>query len=411
MGFNPSPANCAAMYLAASSPPRVAGPRPSSKSSARKAVWARSRSGVITFSASSTAGGRELSARAMAASMSPASDTSASRNLVISDFLLVRMQAAIIARRLTRRAEEAQHGVALPQRPNAGKCAVGFLQGSATRVLGHHPGVGRQHGRLAQQAERALVFLSGLVRRVEEDEVEPHAAPLELAQPGQHVEGQDFGAGLDFESLEVLADALARRTVVFEEVAPFGAAAQSFQAHRARAGVAVGHHRARHRRAQHVEERFAQAVAGGSGVRAAQGLELAALVASRDDAHETASGHLGQAVAALPEAPDVIEGGGEVGRGRGDGVESVLLGAGEQLVVAQEVGDAEAQVAVLARAEELTRAAQFQIQLGDLEAVLRLGQRLQALAGHFADLSGRHQDAGGGVPAAPDAPAQLVELL
>src|SRR3989337_1182149 len=150
MGFNPSPANCAAMYLAASSPPRVAGPRPSSKSSARKAVWARSRSGVITFSATS-----------MAASMSPASDTSASRNLVISDFLLVRMQAAIIARRLTRRAEEAQHGVALPQRPNAGKCAVGFLQGSATRVLGHHPGVGRQHGRLAQQAERALVFLSG----------------------------------------------------------------------------------------------------------------------------------------------------------------------------------------------------------------------------------------------------------
>src|SRR3989338_8832908 len=160
MGFNPSPANCAAMYLAASSPPRVAGPRPSSKSSARKAVWARSRSGVITFSASSTAGGRELSARAMAASMSPASDTSASRNLVISDFLLVRMQAAIIARRLTRRAEEAQHGVALPQRPNAARCAVVFLEGSATGVLGHTPGLGREQARAAEPVEGAVVLLS-----------------------------------------------------------------------------------------------------------------------------------------------------------------------------------------------------------------------------------------------------------
>src|SRR3990170_2019419 len=189
MGFNPSPANCAAMYLAASSPPRVAGPRPSSKSSARKAVWARSRSGVITFSASSTAGGRELSARAMAASMSPASDTSASRNLVISDFLLVRMQAAIIARRLTRRAEEAQHGVALAQRAHTGERAVALGERLPARVLGHHPGFGRQHGRLAQQAERALVLLGGLVGRVEKDDVEADAAPLELAQPGQHVEG------------------------------------------------------------------------------------------------------------------------------------------------------------------------------------------------------------------------------
>src|SRR3990172_3735185 len=101
------------------------------------------------------------------------------------------MRTAIIARRLVRRAEEAQDGVALAERPNAGKCAVGFLQGSAPGVLGDDPGFGREQARAAEPAERALVFLGGLVRRVEENNIEPHAAPLELAQPRPPLEGKN----------------------------------------------------------------------------------------------------------------------------------------------------------------------------------------------------------------------------
>src|SRR3989338_5191382 len=118
------------------------------------------------------------------------------------------MRTAIIARRLVRRAEEAQDGVALAERPNAGKCAVGFLQGSAPGVLGDDPGFWREQARAAEPAERALVFLGGLVRRVEENNFDPHAAPLELAQPRQHIEGKNLGAGFDFEPLEVLPDDL-----------------------------------------------------------------------------------------------------------------------------------------------------------------------------------------------------------
>ena len=52
----------------------------------------------------------------------------------------------------------------------------------------------------------------------------------------------------------------------------------------------------------------------------------------------------------------------------------------EQLAIADEIDQPEGRHAGLARAEEIARAAQQQIALGDLEAVGRLGHRLQPLA-------------------------------
>ena len=48
-------------------------------------------------------------------------------------------------------------------------------------------------------------------------------------------------------------------------------------------------------------------------------------------------------------------------------------------MVADDVGDLEVRQAGLARAEKVARAAQAQVQLGDLEAVRRALHRLEAL--------------------------------
>src|SRR3990172_3380227 len=108
------------------------------------------------------------------------------------------MRTAIIARRLARRAEEAQNSVALAEGPRAGERAVAVSQLDTAAVLGHDPGFRREQAGAAEPAGRARVLFGGPVGRVEENDVEPHAAPLEPAQPRQHIEGKNLGAGLDF---------------------------------------------------------------------------------------------------------------------------------------------------------------------------------------------------------------------
>src|SRR5205814_3915330 len=78
--------------------------------------------------------------------------------------------------------------------------------------------------------------------------------------------------------------------------------------------------------------------------------------------------------------------------------------------IAQQVRHAELGQSRLARAEELARTAQLQIGLGDLEAVVRTGHRVDPPPGLLAQAAGREQDAVRLPLAAADAPAQLVEL-
>ncbi len=66
-GLSPSSANCVAMYSAASSPPRVPGPRPSSRSRERKRTCARIFSGSMDAAASRAAAGNPATAGTFAA--------------------------------------------------------------------------------------------------------------------------------------------------------------------------------------------------------------------------------------------------------------------------------------------------------------------------------------------------------
>jgi len=74
--------------------------------------------------------------------------------------------------------------------------------------------------------------------------------------------------------------------VIFEEGYVGGAAAEGFDADGAGAGENVEEARARYGGAENVEERFAQAVAGGTESEAFQALQDTAAIFSGDDAHE-----------------------------------------------------------------------------------------------------------------------------
>src|SRR5882757_6337425 len=82
----------------------------------------------------------------------------------------------------------------------------------------------------------------------------------------------------------------------------------------------------------------------------------------------------------------------------------------EQIKIAQRVGDVKAEVAVLARAEKFSRAADFQIRLGNLKSIRGAHHGLQAHARVFSRSFGSDQDASSLFAAAADAPSQLMKL-
>ncbi len=92
---------------------------------------------------------------------------------------------------------------------------------------------------------------------------------------------------------------------------------------------------------------------------------------------------------------------------QGPGLAAGLLQEGG---VAKEVGHAELGQPRLARAEELTGAAELKVDLGDAEAVLGGHQGVDALPGLLGEVPGVEQDAVGLPGTAADAPTQLVEL-
>ena len=92
---------------------------------------------------------------------------------------------------------------------------------------------------------------------------------------------------------------------------------------------------------------------------------------------------------------------------------SERFGGGLRLVqhvhAAEKVLDVHFRQTVLARAEKVTGAAQLQIGLRDLKAVVRAREHAQPLPGFFRRRIG-HEHAVALRLAAPDASAQLVEL-
>ena len=135
----------------------------------------------------------------------------------------------------------------------------------------------------------------GGVGRIDEDEIERRSgrsvAGGEFLEGGQGGGGEDGVAGGDFEGVEILADEFCGGRVIFDEGYLGGAPAEGFDAHGAGAGEYVEEARACDRGAEDVEERFAQAVAGGTESEAFQALQYAAAIFAGDDAHSASMVH------------------------------------------------------------------------------------------------------------------------
>src|SRR5260370_20618173 len=86
------------------------------------------------------------------------------------------------------------------------------------------------------------------------------------------------------------------------------------------------------------------------------------------------------------------------------------LGGFKQLAVANDVGDAEARHPRLSRAEELAGAAKFEIEFGNLKAVVGAHHGLETPLTFFRNFASRHEDAVRLCGSAADSPAQLVKL-
>src|SRR5574341_682111 len=91
----------------------------------------------------------------------------------------------------------------------------------------------------------------------------------------------------------------------------------------------------------------------------------------------------------------------------GDGLLPRLL---EDPGIAEEVGRAELRQPRLSRAEELARTPELQVHLGDLEPVAGRRHRADASLRLLGEAAAREKDAVRLPRAAPDAPAQLMEL-
>ncbi len=97
----------------------------------------------------------------------------------------------------------------------------------------------------------------------------------------------DFSAGMYFERVEIGANELDRGRVGFYEDRFFRAAADGFNADCSGTGVEVDEKRVLDRRAQNIEKRFAQAIAGGAQAQFPRAFEQPASKCSGDHAHES----------------------------------------------------------------------------------------------------------------------------
>src|SRR5262249_22146446 len=93
-----------------------------------------------------------------------------------------------------------------------------------------------------------------------------------------------------------------------------------------------------------------------------------------------------------------------------DEARSFSFGQLQQLAIAENVGDAQTGHAGLLGAEKLARAAQFEIEFGDSEAVLCAHHLVKAALGSVGNLAAGHEHTERFGGATADASAKLVKL-
>src|SRR3954471_5545074 len=130
---------------------------------------------------------------------------------------------------------------------------------------------------------------------------------------------------------------------------------------------------------------------------------------------DTILAHFHQAIGLLPLRSHLQErtvnlGLRDLGIWAGEHRGGLSLGDFQQVTVSNDVGNLKTGQASLAGAEEFSRAAQFEIKFGDLEAVIRADHGIEPAFSFFGDLPPSHQDAKRLGCTAPDSPAQLMKL-
>lgn len=172
--------------------------------------------------------------------------------------------------------EKAEGGVALAEEASVQEAADALREFEGAAMLGDdEAALGEKWGG-TQESEDAGVLIFLGVGRIDENEIERRVdgfvAGAELFESAEGVERKDLHAASDCQRFEIAADENAGRGVIFDEDGFDGAAAQRFDANRTGAGENVEEARAAHVGAKHVEESFAQTVAGGAERSTLQGL-------------------------------------------------------------------------------------------------------------------------------------------
>lgn len=173
------------------------------------------------------------------------------------------------------------------------ECAGSGGRVEFAEVFGDDDGIGREQREAfaAEEGEGGLVCFGVVVGRVEEDDAGPGSTICHLIAGGETAEGSgdvvrlDGVAAADAERGEVGADGAQGVCGVFDKNNVGGSAADGLDADGPRAGVEIEEDGAGDARSEHVEEGFAQAVAGGARVESFGSNERSGAEFSGDDAH------------------------------------------------------------------------------------------------------------------------------
>ena len=196
---------------------------------------------------------------------------------------------------------EAQRGVALFEQPRPFQAAVPVFEALLAPVLGDHHRSGRKNSwRLSQHSQRGRILLGRIVRRIQIHHFVAswfcHFVGSRLwtgfagsAQKRRHALRVHRESALNSKPLQIAPQHLERRCRPLHKSHLRRPSAQRLQAHRSRTRIQIQKRRAPTHsldaRGQHIEERFAQAVAGRPGVQPRRPFQPSRTERSRDDAH------------------------------------------------------------------------------------------------------------------------------
>ncbi len=185
--------------------------------------------------------------------------------------------------------EEGEGSVALFEDTDAAQGVDFGGQFEGVAMLGDDEGVRSEKFGSGESVQNPKVVVGVGVGRIEKDVREDGlilAASGKRGKTANSVIRQNGCARANVKQLEILANERGRGRVIFDEDGFGGPTAEGFDADSAGAGKDVEEMRAGDFWAEHVEERFAELVAGWAKSESFERFQLAGAVLAGDDAHE-----------------------------------------------------------------------------------------------------------------------------